>query len=184
MKDILLVIARAAIQSHFSGEVMDTDALLKQYPSLNEQGAVFVTLTQDDQLRGCIGSIISHRSLLEDVIYNAKAAAFKDPRFVPLDKEELNRTRVEVSVLTPPVLLEYTDVQDLKGKIRPGIDGVILKQQNYQGTFLPQVWDDLGEFELFFSHLCQKSGLSSECLQSHPEIYTYQVEKVKENELL
>ena len=184
MKDILLIVARAAIQSHFSGEVVDTDAFLRQYPALNEQGASFVTLTQDAQLRGCVGSIISHRSLLEDVIYNARAAAFKDPRFIPLDEEELSRTRIEVSVLTPPVFLEYRDVADLKDKIRPGVDGVVLKQQNYQGTFLPQVWEDLGEFELFFSHLCQKSGLSSGCLQSHPEIYTYQVEKVKENELL
>jgi len=101
-----------------------------------------------------------------------------------LDKEELSKTRIEVSILTPPALLEYSNVQDLKDKIRPGVDGVILKQQNYQGTFLPQVWEELGEFELFFSHLCQKSGLSSGCLQSHPEIYTYQVEKVQENELL
>ena len=184
MKDILLIIARAAIQSHFSGEVVDTDALLRQYPVLNEQGAAFVTLTQDGQLRGCVGSIISHRSLLDDIVYNARAAAFEDLRFMPLDEEELSMTRIEVSVLTPPVLVEYKDVKDLKNKIRPGIDGVILKQQNHQGTFLPQVWNELSEFELFFSHLCQKSGLSSGCLQSHPEIYTYQVEKVEENELL
>ena len=181
MKDILLVIARVAIQSHFNGEVIDEAALLKQYPALQEQGASFVTLTQNNQLRGCIGSIIAHRSLLEDIIYNARSAAFKDPRFMPLKEEELSKTRIEVSVLTPPMLLEYSDVNDLKSKVRPGVDGVILKQQNYQGTFLPQVWDDLSEFEVFFSHLCQKSGLSAGCLQSHPEIYTYQVEKVKEN---
>ena len=181
MKDILLVIARVAIQSHFNGEVIDEAALLKQYPALQEQGASFVTLTQNNQLRGCIGSIIAHRSLLEDIIYNARSAAFKDPRFMPLNEDELSKTRIEVSVLTPPMLLEYSDVNDLKSKVRPGVDGVILKQQNYQGTFLPQVWDDLSEFEVFFSHLCQKSGLSAGCLQSHPEIYTYQVEKVKEN---
>ena len=184
MKDMLLIIARTSIQSYFTKEAVDADAFLVEYPVLKEQGACFVTLTQDNQLRGCIGSIIAHRSLYEDIFHNARAAAFKDPRFMPLDEEELSKTRIEVSVLTPPVLLEYSDVQDLKNKIRPGVDGVILKQQNCQGTFLPQVWADLGEFELFFSHLCQKSGLSSGCLQSHPEIHTYQVEKVKENELL
>ena len=181
MNDILLVIARVAIQSYFGGEVVDEDALLKQYPVLKEQGASFVTLTQNDQLRGCIGSVVAHRSLLEDVVQNARSAAFKDPRFMPLNENELKHTKIEVSILTPPMFLEYSDVQDLKNKIRPGVDGVILKQQNYQGTFLPQVWDDLGEFEAFFSHLCQKSGLSSGCLESHPEIYTYQVEKVKES---
>lgn len=180
MKEVLLSLARAAIKSSFLNSKVDT-SFVEEYPELKEEGASFVTLTQDGQLRGCIGSIIAHRPLVDDIIHNARSAAFKDPRFVPLREDELEMTKIEVSLLTLPQALEYKDRADLKSKIRVGIDGVILKQENYQATFLPQVWEELGEFELFFSHLCQKAGLDSGCLESHPEIYTYQVEKVKEN---
>ena len=180
MKEVLLSLARAAIKSSFVNAKVDT-SFAEEYPELQEQGASFVTLTQDGQLRGCIGSIIAHRPLLEDIIHNARSAAFKDPRFMPLREDELEMTKIEVSLLTPPQPLEYDDSTDLKSKINIGIDGVILKHNDYQATFLPQVWEELGEFELFFSHLCQKSGMAQGCLALHPEIYTYQVEKVKEN---
>ena len=183
MKEVLLSLARASIKSYFKEEGIDTSSLLEEYPALMQKGASFVTLTQEGQLRGCIGSIIAHRSLLEDVIENARSAAFNDPRFLPLREEELKSTRIEVSVLTPPELLEYTDIEDLRSKIQVGVDGVILKDGFRQATFLPQVWDDLNDFDLFFAHLCQKAGLSSNCLHSHPEISVYQVEKVKENEV-
>ena len=181
MNEVLLSLARASIKSFFDGGSLDTVNLLKEYPRLGEKGASFVTLTQDGQLRGCIGSIIAHRSLLEDIIQNAQAAAFKDPRFMPLRKDELSRTGIEVSLLSEPQVLLYEDSDDLKGKIRTGVDGVILRDGNHQSTFLPQVWEELTEFESFFSHLCQKAGLVGGCLESHPEIYTYQVEKVKES---
>ena len=180
MKEVLLTLARAAIKSSFMNEKVDT-SFVEEYIELQKQGASFVTLTQDGQLRGCIGSIIAHRPLLDDIIHNAKAAAFKDPRFMPLSEEEFERTKIEVSLLTPPQPLEYEDSAELKSKIRIGIDGVILKHNDYQATFLPQVWEELSEFELFFSHLCQKAGMAQGCLALHPEIYTYQVEKVKEN---
>ncbi len=181
MKEVLLSLARASIKSRFEKGRIDTATLIEEYPQLREAGASFVTLTQDGRLRGCIGSIIAHRSLLDDVIANARSAAFNDPRFMPLSEDELSRTRIEVSLLSEPQLLYYEDVDDLRTKIRAGIDGVILRSGDHQATFLPQVWEELSEFELFFSHLCQKAGLDSECLQEHPEIYTYQVEKVKES---
>ncbi len=181
MDNVLLSIARDAVQSHFDSHQIDKESLLRQYPELKEKGACFVTLTQNEELRGCIGSLVANKSLLEDIIHNAKAAAFKDPRFMPLAEEELDRTRIELSLLSPPQLLEYSDVKDLAQKIRPGIDGVILRRKDHQATFLPQVWDKLNEFKLFFYYLCQKAGLGRGCLQSHPEIYTYQVEKVKES---
>lgn len=180
MNEILLSIARDAIKSQFEARSIDESALFEAYPELKEKGASFITLTQDGRLRGCIGSIIAHQTLLEDIIHNARAAAFKDPRFLPLQMNELEKTRIELSLLTPPQLLEYRDRAELKVRIRPGIDGVILKYQNAQATFLPQVWDELKEFDLFFSHLCQKAGLDAGCLDGHPEIYTYQVEKLKE----
>ena len=181
MNEALLDLARASIKSCFGGGSPDTLNLLKEHPQLQEKGASFVTLTQDGQLRGCIGSIIAYRSLLNDIIHNARAAAFEDPRFVPLSEDELSRTKIEVSLLSEPQALSYRDSDDLKGKIRAGVDGVILKAGAHQATFLPQVWEELTEFESFFSHLCQKAGLAGGCLEQHPEIYTYQVEKVKES---
>ena len=181
MNEVLLSLARASIKSYFDEGSLDTSDLLKEYPQLEEKGASFVTLTQDGRLRGCIGSIVAHRSLLEDIIQNARSAAFKDPRFMPLSEDELSSTRIEVSLLSEPQVLLYEDSNDLKRKIHAGVDGVILRDGNHQSTFLPQVWEELTEFETFFSHLCQKAGLVGGCLESHPEIYTYQVEKVVES---
>jgi len=184
MKEVLLSLARAAIKSVFSEGHLDNMKLVEEYPHLKEKGASFITLTLDGQLRGCIGSIIAHRSLLDDIIHNAQAAAFKDPRFTPLQEDELSSIEIEVSLLSEPQVLYYNDIDDLKQKVRIGVDGVILKSGNHQSTFLPQVWEQLKTHELFFSHLCQKAGLSEECLSTHPEIYLYQVKKVKENEFL
>lgn len=179
-KKLLLQIAHDAIEGNFTRSDINRTKLLEENPELKEEGAVFVTLRQKGHLRGCIGSIIAHRTLLDDLIHNAKAAAFGDPRFQALGHDELPRTDIEVSILTKPEELDYEDREDLRQKIRPNIDGVILKLGQYQATFLPQVWEEIPDFDLFFGHLCQKAGLrASGCLESHPTIYTYQVEKVE-----
>ncbi len=180
-KELLLQIAKEAIENEFSHKDIDRDKLLAKYPELKKDGATFVTLKQHGQLRGCIGSIIAHRSLLDDLIYNAKSSAFKDPRFPPLREDELPYTDIEISLLSPYKEIEYKDVEDLKKKIHPNIDGVILKLGSYQATFLPQVWEELPDFDLFFAHLCQKAGINIvSCLENHPHIYTYQVEKIEQ----
>jgi len=181
MKEILISLARASIMSGLDKGVMQLDKVRDEYPFLQEQGACFVTLTLEDELRGCIGSTKAYRTLLEDLVHNAQAAAFRDPRFMPLTQEELQSVRIEVSLLSEPKALEYTDMFDIKNKVRIGIDGVILKLGNNQATFLPQVWEMLKSHELFFSHLCEKAGLGIECLSKHPQILVYQVEKIKEN---
>jgi len=178
-KKILLKIARDAIEAKLKNKTIDRDKLIKEYPELEKEGAVFVTLKEKGNLRGCIGSIIAHRPLIDDLIHNAQSAAFNDPRFIPLREEELDDVDIEVSLLTPYKELVYTDKKDLKRKIRPNIDGVILRYGSHQATFLPQVWEELPDFELFFAHLCQKAGLRADCLDYHPEIYTYQVEKIE-----
>ncbi|MEA1956381.1 MAG: AmmeMemoRadiSam system protein A [Campylobacterota bacterium] len=182
MKEILLSLARASIADVVGvGYELDLDTLLETNLWLQEEGASFVTITIDNgQLRGCIGSIVAHRKLYEDIIYNAKSAAINDPRFNKLTKDEFNRIRIEVSLLSEPKILKYSSIEDLKAKIQIGIDGVILKNGANQATFLPQVWEELSTFELFFSHLCQKAGLDNKCLSLTPEIYIYQVEKYKE----
>lgn len=179
-KALLLKIASDAIQSEFDKQEINRTALLQAYPELQEQGAVFVTLKQNGNLRGCIGSLVAHRSLLEDLIHNAKAAAFGDPRFSPLGENEFENTDIEISLLSTPQELHYIDKEDLKRKIRPQIDGVVLKLGFNQATFLPQVWEELSDFNLFFAHLCQKAGLqASGCLEAHPNIFTYQVERIE-----
>ena len=181
MKEVLLSLARASIKSHFNEGRVDVSFIEEEYPELLKQGASFVTLSQEGKLRGCIGSILASQSLLDDVLHNAKAAAFSDPRFEALKEEELEATSIEVSVLSEPKLLVYTDVEDLRKKIIEGIDGVILKHGYHQATFLPQVWEELTDFDAFFSHLCQKANLEIGCLKNHPEISVYQVEKVKDD---
>lgn len=178
---IYLHIAKSAIEEHFGLTKIKRDAFINSYPELAQEKACFVTLTINHQLRGCIGSIIPHRPLIDDLIYNAVSAAFKDPRFPPLTQEEFSHTSIEVSLLSIPQSVEYQDRNDLKNTIRPFIDGVILRLGNQQATFLPQVWEELSDFDLFFAHLGLKAGIGSDPLSYHPQIYTYQVEKFKEN---
>jgi AmmeMemoRadiSam system protein A len=176
-------IARAAISEEFGGPPLTTEtlrAITAACPELEKERAAFVTLHKHGQLRGCIGSILPQRPLIEDVVHNAKAAAFNDPRFPPLAAGELEDVDIEVSVLSVPAPLPYTDVEDLRAKIRPGVDGVIIRQDGRQATFQPSVWAQLPDFDAFFSHLCQKAGLPGTCLTMHPDVYVYQAEKVEE----
>ncbi len=183
---ILLKLARMSILEEFEGKkLIDKEEWIKKYPFLEEKRACFVTLKMKDKpkgsnLRGCIGSILPYRPLIDDVVANAKAAAFEDPRFPPLSPEEFERIKIEISVLTIPEKLEYEDKEDLRKKIRPGIDGVILQLANHQATFLPSVWEELPAFDQFFAHLCIKAGLLGDCLMYHPIIYTYQAIEVEE----
>jgi len=181
-KRILIRIAKDAIMEELTGlSLIDRAKLLERYPWLGEMGAVFVTLNKEGHLRGCIGSIVAHRDLVDDVIINAKAAAFHDPRFESLSAEELEDLEIDISLLTIPHTLGYSDIEDLKAKIRPGIDGVILQQGYHQATYLPSVWKQLPEFEQFFGTLCQKAGLRADCLAYHPMIQVYQAEKIEES---
>ena len=179
-KKILLKIARASILEEFERKpLINKEELIKEYPFLKEERATFVTLKIDGNLRGCIGSILPRMSLIDDVIYNAKQAAFNDPRFEPLSPEEYEKIHIEVSILTIPQKLEYEDELDLKRKITKN-DGVILALADKQATFLPSVWDELPIFEIFFGHLCMKAGMNGDCLKYHPLIYTYQAEIIEE----
>ncbi|WP_428737369.1 AmmeMemoRadiSam system protein A [Sulfurimonas sp.] len=179
---ILLRIAKSAILAKLdAGYSFDASELGTLYPFLNEQGACFVTLHFNKDLRGCIGSIIAHKTLLEDILDNAASAAFRDPRFSPVRVGELDSINLEVSVLTTPEPIEYSDYDDLKLKIVPKKDGLILKAGGYQGTFLPQVWDQLPTTEQFLEHLAYKAGTNPSIYQQHPIIYRYRVEVIEED---
>ncbi len=180
MEKVIRSLAKQAILDGFNKtQSIDTKALLEKYPPLAQQRATFVTLNLDGRLRGCIGSLVAHRSLLDDLIHNAKSAAFEDPRFYPLSPEEFKKVVIEISLLSPPEPLLYDSIEDLKSKVSVGIDGIILQKEGKKATFLPQVWEQLPTFEHFFSQLCQKAVLGANCLEHHPDIWRYRVETIK-----
>jgi len=149
-------------------------------PWLDAPGAVFVTLTQDGQLRGCIGSLVAHRTLREDVVSNAQAAAFGDPRFPPLRAGEFQGTHIEVSVLSEPEPMPFTSRDDALAQLRPGVDGVILSAGIHRATFLPQVWEELPDKEQFIGHLFRKSGLPANYWGDDVRISRYTVTAFEE----
>lgn len=178
---ILLDIAKNSIEKKFDTNVkINKEKLLTDFPELSKNGATFITLTLDNQLRGCIGTLQAYRPLLDDLISNANAAAFEDPRFYELTSDEFKKVKIEISILSTPVEVIYADIEDLKSKIKPNIHGVILQKEGRRSTFLPQVWEQLPPFEEFFSRLCYKGSFEENCLDFHPQIFTYEVNKIKE----
>ena len=152
-----------------------------QKPVYARPAGTFVTLVLDGNLRGCIGTISQPDPLSRNVRENALSAAFRDPRFPPLTVAEFAQIAIEVSVLSPPVALPYEDVDDLLARIRPGVDGVILRKKGASATFLPQVWKQLPRPEDFFSHLCLKAGLPVQAWRKGDlGIETYQVQSFEE----
>jgi len=175
---ILLAIARNAIAQQFGQPFSaKTDA-----PWLQEPGATFITLMQGGELRGCIGSLQAHRSLLEDVKANAVAAAFRDPRFPPLQQADLNNISVEVSLLSPSEPMAFDSEQQALAQLRPKLDGVIFEYGLYRSTFLPQVWEQLPDPKIFMAHLKQKAGLESNFWADSVKLSRYSVSKWKESE--
>ncbi len=172
----LLILARTAIAREF-----DEPAAPPPHADwLDAHGATFVTLTKEGRLRGCIGSLEAHRPLREDVEENARAAAFRDPRFPPLLRGELNEVKMEVSVLTPATPMTFSDEAEALRQLRPEVDGVILEYGWHRSTFLPQVWEQLPEPHQFLSHLKQKAGLSGDFWSKDLRLSRYTVEKFKE----
>jgi len=181
--EILVILARQTIAERLGLPVprpVSREEL--QDPALQEKRGVFVTLYKNGQLRGCIGSLVGLEPLVDGVRRNALNAAFHDSRFPPVTPDEFDDLRIEVSVLSEPKPLPYTDSADLIRKLRPGIDGVILRGPGgASATFLPQVWEQLPDPKLFLSHLCLKAGLPQDAWQSGLlEIDTYQVQHFEE----
>ena len=173
---ILLPIARAAI----ARELGRTHSAAEDAPWLREHGACFVTLSQGERLRGCIGTLKAHRALLHDVKANALAAAFRDPRFRPLTPEELDTTLVQVSVLSALQPLACVSERDALAQLKPGIDGVVFEYGYHHSTYLPQVWEDLPDPMEFLATLKQKAGLPPDFWDPDVKLARYTVSKWSE----
>lgn len=175
---VLLQLARGAIESACG----DPAPAIADAPWLHQPGATFVTLTRHGDLRGCIGTLEAYRPLHEDVLQNALAAAFRDPRFPPLDSRELADLKVEVSLLSPPQEIAFSDEADALSQLRPNIDGVIFEYGPYRSTFLPQVWEQLPSPRTFMAHLKRKAGLAEDFWSPEVKLSRYTVEKWKEQD--
>jgi AmmeMemoRadiSam system protein A len=182
---VLVKLARSALMEKFGlaltpAETEQMRSALSD-ASLQTPCGTFVTLKHHGRLRGCIGSLSASDPLAEGVRRNAINAAFHDPRFSPLTESELSQIEIEVSVLTEPQPLAFSDPEDLLRKLRPNIDGVIIRQGYASATFLPQVWDQLPQKEAFLGQLCLKAGLPRDAWKRGKlEVSTYQVQYFEE----
>ena len=178
----LLRIARESMEAGVQGKPLAPLDERSLPAPLREQGASFITLTIRGQLRGCIGALEAYQPLAKDVREHAIAAALEDPRFPPVREDELSIIQIEVSRLTRPLPLEYKDAADLLSKLRPHVDGVILRDGGRRATFLPQVWEKIPDPSEFMNNLCYKMGLSDNAWRvKHLEVLTYQVEEFRES---
>lgn len=173
MYEELLDIARKSINAELIGRKMKVSGNIKR--KFSKKQACFVTLTENGELRGCIGSLEAHKELWRDVIDNAKNAAFCDTRFNPVRKDELNKIHIEISVLSESQKLGIG--KEVFNKINDEM-GIILKKGWNSATFLPQVWKQLPSKEEFLKHLSGKAGLGKDEWKNC-ELWFYRVESVR-----
>ncbi len=175
----LLSLARAAVDESLEGPKVQ----VPEEPWLAEPGACFVTLRKDGELRGCIGSLMAHRPLAEDLLENARNAAHSDPRFTPLQRNELAAVRFEVSLLSPLERLEVQSEQEAIAALRPGQDGAMLQVGYYRGVFIPKVWKELPDPKEFLAFLRRKAGLSPDQWYPGTKLWRFTAEDWSEPEL-
>jgi len=173
----LLQLARSAIGSTLGYEM----PRLTEPGWLAEPGASFVTITRQGELRGCIGTVEASRPLGEDVRDNAVAAAFHDPRFLPLRRAAFDDIRVEVSLLSPTEVMAVKDEAAALAALRPNVDGLVFEYGHHRSAFLPQVWQQLPKPAAFLAHLKRKAGLSMNFWAEGVRLSRFTVSKWKEN---
>lgn len=179
-RTLLLALARRSIAHGLEhGRALPVDPRDYAEP-LCAPGAAFVTLHAGGLLRGCIGHLEAIQPLVLDVVENAFAAAFRDPRFPPLRAEELAELHISISVLTPAEPLPCATEAELLAGLVPGRDGLIIEAGRARGTFLPAVWKDLPEPRDFLRHLKRKAGLPIDAWPDELEAWRYRTESFSE----
>ncbi len=181
--DLIHLICVKTLVKSFDTTEIDID---KEFPNLPnvfaELGACFVTLKKEGRLRGCVGSIIAHQQLVVDLMRNTYNAAFMDNRFEPLKKEELDSLTLSVSLLSTPIKMKFEDEMDLLNKMRPYVDGIIIKDGNYQAVYLPSVWEELPNKIDFLRSLKEKAGMAPNHFSNTFEAYRFTAEMVGHNQ--
>ncbi len=179
----LLHMAAASIEHGMTTGTPMKVILAEQPADLREPGAAFVTLKIDRKLRGCIGSSSAYRPLATDVADNAFAAAFRDPRFKPVTKDDLPDLSLSISVLSPHAEMTFRDQADLLRQLRPRHDGLIIEDHGRRALFLPVVWEQLRDPRLFLEHLKTKSGLDKNHWSPTFKAWRFVAEEISDSEL-
>ncbi|MDG5815476.1 AmmeMemoRadiSam system protein A [Chitinispirillales bacterium ANBcel5] len=172
-QDYLLASARQSIET----AVCNNTTMAEKKPQesvLNQPYGNFVTITIAGSLRGCIGCIVPVHALYLSIIDNAKKAALHDPRFAPLSVDELKEIQIEISILSTPEELLYDTPEDLLQLLNSETDGVILKKDGREATFLPQVWKQLPDKEMFLKKLSLKGNMGPNGWKS-AQVFKYKV---------
>jgi AmmeMemoRadiSam system protein A len=178
-RKVLLQVAHDAIAYSLKHHMHMRLDINKYTKHLREQKACFVTLQINHNLRGCIGSLVAYQPLVVDVAHNASAAAFADPRFPGLTAAEFEQLSIHISILSEPELMHFESEDDLLRQIRPGVDGLILSDGSYKGTFLPSVWESLPDPKQFLTHLKMKAGLAPNYWSNTVKVERYTVELIE-----
>jgi len=174
--DLLLQIARKALTKSLAGAPQWRPDLKTLPERLRAPGASFVTLFTDGDLHGCIGSVEPTLPLALDVAKNAISAAHNDPRFPALTAGELNRTGIEISILSPMHKVYYRDLNHLIAQIKPGEDGVLVERGWNRGLLLPQVWEKITDPYEFLTHVALKAYATNAIYDdADTDVYTFQV---------
>ena len=173
--ELLIDICKKSIKSKFKKEPVNIP--LPQV--FLQTGASFVTLEKHGNLRGCIGSIIPHRPLIEDLILNAQHSAFADPRFRPVEEIEIEDLEIAISLLSIPKPMSFSGEQDLLNQIRPFVDGIIIKDKGRQAVYLPSVWEQLPDKIEFLNSLKVKAGLPANYFSNTLETYKFETAYIK-----
>ncbi len=174
---VLLPLARSAI----AAQLGVAQAAPDDQPWLKQQGASFITVMRDQKLRGCIGTLRAHRALADDIKANAVAAAFRDPRFAPLNADELAAISLEISVLSALDSIQFADEPDALRQLRAGVDGVVFEYGHHTSTFLPQVWEGFKQPSEFLANLKYKAGLPPDFWDPTVRLSRYTVHKWRED---
>ena len=150
---------------------------IEDYPlPLQQLRACFVTLEHQGQLRGCIGQLQAVQALILDVVHNAYAAAFSDPRFAPLSRTEYPGLELHISILSVPEPMQVHSEEELLQQLRPGIDGLILADGPRRATFLPSVWEQLPTARNFVAQLKRKAGMAPTHWSTSMQVSRYSTE--------
>ena len=155
---ILVKMARNAVTEYLQNNTRINN---KEFNSrFNIDSGIFVTITKENSLRGCIGYPLPIKKLSNAVIDSAIAAATEDPRFSPINPNELNNLIFEITVLTPPIEINVEKYEDYLSIIKVGRDGLIVENKHCSGLLLPQVPKEYGwDIEEFLAHTSEKAGL-------------------------
>ena len=177
---LLINIARENILAYLKGEEYVPNHDLPDI--FHEKLGVFVTLSINSNLRGCIGYPEPYMELIEGLLDVSIAAAAEDPRFNPLSLEEFENIKIEVSVLTKPLLVEVDSYDEYLNVLKVGRDGLIIENMYHRGLLLPQVpieqnWD----IKTFLENLCYKAGLYNDAWKDeNTRIYSFQAQIFEE----